>query len=150
MADNLDPLARSTLMGKIGAKDTTPELIVRRGLHAAGLRYRLHASDLPGKPDLVFSRHRAVIFVHGCFWHGHDCPAFRMPSTRKEFWVDKIARNRERDQTNLRSLATLDWRVGVVWECSVRRVSQVEVGVILDRVAGWIRGADDFAEFRRV
>ena len=120
MTDVLTPEQRRYNMSRIRGKDTKPEMILRRGLHAAGFRYRLHVRDLPGKPDLVFPRYRAVIFVHGCFWHGHDCLLFRLPATRTEFWAEKIATNQERDQRAVRALEAVDWRVMTVWECVLK------------------------------
>ena len=105
-------------MRKIGSKDSVPELLVRRLVHAMGFRYRLHAVSLPGKPDLVFPRLRRIIEVYGCFWHQHaHCADGRMPNSREEYWTPKLARNRERDKSNLRALRRLGWRVLVVWEC---------------------------------
>lgn len=122
--DVLTPEQRRHNMSRIRGKDTKPEMLLRRGLHAAGLRYRLHVADLPGRPDLVFPRYRAVIFVHGCFWHGHDCPLFRLPATRPEFWAAKIAGNRARDQRDTEALRAAGWRVLTVWECSLKGPSR--------------------------
>jgi len=114
------PEQRSHNMTRIRGRDTKPEMLLRRGLHATGLRFRLHGKHLPGRPDLVFPRHSAVVMVHGCFWHGHECPMFRMPATRSEFWAAKIAANRARDLRAFEALRTSDWRVLTVWECAVR------------------------------
>lgn len=120
MADLHTALTRSELMARIRSKDTRPELRVRHFLWASGFRYRLHGKLLPGKPDIVLKRYRTVIFVHGCFWHGHaDCPQFRLPSTRRAFWEAKINRNRERDAQALAKLRQLGWNVIVVWECEI-------------------------------
>lgn len=108
------------MMSGIGPRDTQPEMIIRRGLHALGWRYRLHAKNLPGRPDLVFPGARAVIFVHGCFWHGHDCPLFRWPATRDEFWRAKITGNVRRDRRVRDQLLASGWRVLDVWECTMR------------------------------
>lgn len=108
------------MMAGIGPADTKPEMIIRRGLHALGWRYRLHAKSLPGRPDLVFPKRRTVIFVHGCFWHGHDCPLFRWPATRDEFWRAKITGNVERDRRVRHQLMASGWRVLDVWECTMR------------------------------
>jgi DNA mismatch endonuclease (patch repair protein) len=111
---------RSAHMSKIRSKDTKPELLLRRALHAAGYRYRLHERRLPGKPDLVFAGRRKVVFVNGCFWHGHQCPAGeRLPKSNTEFWADKRRRNQERDERTLRQLEALGWKTLVVWECEV-------------------------------
>lgn len=108
-------------MAQVRGKDTRPERIVRRVLHGMGLRFRLHVRALPGSPDLVLPRHRAVVFVHGCFWHRHArCKRTTTPATRRRFWLEKFAANRERDQRVRRHLRRLGWRVLVVWECWTR------------------------------
>lgn len=107
-------------MRQVKGKDTAPEMIVRRMLHGAGYRYRIHRKDLPGKPDLVFPQRHKAIFVHGCFWHGHGCKIGRLPKSRPEFWVPKIARNRERDDYNLSVLATMGWKVLTIWQCHTK------------------------------
>lgn len=117
--DSLSPDARSKRMSLIHARDTGPEMKVRRHLHASGLRYRLHRRDLPGKPDVVFSRHKVANFVHGCFWHAHHCQNGRIPATRSEFWKDKFRINRTRDAKNKRLLQASGWHVITVWECSL-------------------------------
>lgn len=108
------------MMSGIRGQNTRPEMIVRRMLHAAGYRYRLHDRSLPGKPDLVFPGRKAVIFVNGCFWHGHDCHLFRWPGTRTDFWRDKISTNVRRDRGTRGQLAEMGWRVGEIWECSLK------------------------------
>lgn len=136
MVDVMSAEQRSLLMGRIRGKDTSPEMKVRRLLWSSGLRYRLHAKSLPGRPDLVFGRWRAVVFVHGCFWHRHPgCPFFRLPKTRTSFWDEKLSRNQERDAAAVASLATAGWRIAIAWECSVRLDAHV-VGQLL---ATWIR-----------
>ena len=107
-------------MAGIRGTDTKPEMMIRKGLHALGWRYRLHVKGLPGKPDLVFPGRRAVIFVHGCFWHGHDCALFRWPATREEFWRAKISGNVARDARSRQQLLDMGWRVLDVWECTLR------------------------------
>jgi DNA mismatch endonuclease (patch repair protein) len=120
MADRLTPEARSALMSRIRGKDTKPELAVRRMLHAMGYRFRLHRKDLPGRPDIVFPGRRKVIFVHGCFWHGHEgCRLAARPSTRADFWAAKIDGNRARDARNLASLRDAGWEAHVLWECGI-------------------------------
>jgi DNA mismatch endonuclease (patch repair protein) len=116
--DKLTKAERSVLMSRIRSKDSKPELIVRRTAHRMGFRYRLHSSKLPGSPDLVFARRKKVIFVHGCFWHGHDCRAGRnRPESRKEYWDAKLERNMRRDRKNSFSLRRQGWSVLAVWEC---------------------------------
>ena len=121
MADVVDKATRSRMMSGIRSKDTKPEMTIRKGLHALGFRYRLHAKDLPGKPDMVFPKHGAVIFVHGCFWHGHDCSAFRLPKSRRAFWRKKILANQTRDGGVRVKMKDAGWRVLVIWECALRR-----------------------------
>jgi DNA mismatch endonuclease (patch repair protein) len=133
MADVLTPEQRRLNMSRIRGKDTKPELMLRQGLHARGLRYRLHRKDLPGRPDVVFPRFRAAILVHGCFWHGHDCPLFKLPATRREFWAAKIAGNKARDARDLATLATTGWRVLVVWECALKGPSRQPADAVLSR-----------------
>lgn len=129
MADTLTPEQRSERMSAIRAKDTKPELWVRRFLHNRGYRYRLHLKDLPGKPDLVFPGRKKVIFVHGCFWHRHpdpDCKLARLPKSRVEFWTNKLTGNRERDLVNQRRLSDAGWQFFVVWECQLRNSEHLE------------------------
>lgn len=122
MPDVVTPEVRSRMMSGIRGRDTRPELVVRRALHARGLRFRLHGTDLPGHPDLVFPRFRAVVFVHGCFWHQHPgCRFAYRPKTRVEFWSSKLDSNVLRDERRTRELTEAGWRVFVVWECQVGR-----------------------------
>lgn len=116
--DRLTPSERSRLMSKVRGKNTQPEIAVRRTAHAMGLRFRLHRSDLPGKPDVVFPRFKTALFVHGCFWHRHPgCRKSSVPKTNAVFWTSKFDRNVERDENDRRRLKALGWRVGTVWEC---------------------------------
>lgn len=120
MVDFLSPADRSKRMSRIRGKDTKPELVVRRLLHAAGYRYRLHVGKLSGRPDIVLPRHRAVVFVHGCFWHRHaGCAVATTPKSNRQFWLAKFAANLGRDRRNTAKLRKLGWRVFVVWECQV-------------------------------
>nr|WP_316650453.1 DNA mismatch endonuclease Vsr [uncultured Gellertiella sp.] len=136
MADVVSPEVRSRMMAGIRSKDTRPEMMLRRALHAGGFRYRLHVGHLPGKPDLVFPRWRAVVFVHGCFWHGHGCRMFRWPKSREQFWRDKIGRNCANDIRHLQQLEVLQWRTAIVWECATRnRENWPEV---VAEVAAWL------------
>lgn len=114
-------------MAGIRGKDTRPEMILRRGLHARGFRFRLHDRRLPGSPDLVFPGRRAVIFVHGCFWHGHGCHLFRLPATRQEFWRAKIEGNAARDALAEGALAADGWRVLSIWECALKGLSLIHI-----------------------
>lgn len=138
MADFLTPEKRRRVMSAIKSRDTKPELIVRRMLHRAGFRFRLHRSDLPGRPDIVLPRYRTAIFVHGCFWHGHDCGIFRAPTTRPEYWARKLSKTRERDDSVIAKLQLLGWRVITVWECQLS-TKQCQVR-LLYRLTGFIWG----------
>lgn len=129
-------------MAAIRSADTKPEMIVRRGLHARAFRFRLHQRNLPGRPDLVLAKHRAVIFVNGCFWHGHDCALFVWPRSREDFWREKIGRNVQRDRENLATMAALGWRVGIVWECAFKGRCRLDHEAAIDRVAGWLSSAE--------
>ena len=114
-------------MRAVKSSDTKPEMIVRRLVYGLGYRYRLHRAELPGKPDLVFSSQRKVIFVHGCFWHGHDCPrGARMPKSNTDYWLRKITRNQDRDQVNLATLSRQGWSALVVWECQTKELATLE------------------------
>lgn len=117
--DRLSPEVRSAVMSRIRGRDTNPELVVRRLASGMGYRYRLCVGSLPGSPDLVFTRLRKVVFVHGCFWHRHTCRRGTMPSTRKTFWRTKLEGNRTRDRRNVKRLRKLGWSVLVIWECQI-------------------------------
>lgn len=128
VADTLSPGERSARMSLVRAKDTGPEMTVRRLVFSLGGRYRLHAKDLPGHPDLVFRTQRKVIFVHGCFWHRHRsprCPLARLPKSRLDFWLPKLEGNRERDKRNERALRRLGWKVLTVWECQIANAASL-------------------------
>lgn len=127
-------------MARIRGKDTKPELILRRALHARGLRYRLHDRDLPGRPDLVFPSRRAVIFVHGCFWHGHDCSLFKIPRSNGEFWEAKIGRNQHHDRRASDALGERGWRILTVWECAFRGPNRMDRTVLVEEVERWLSG----------
>ena len=127
MTDIVDAQTRSRMMANIKGKNTKPELDLRKALHRKGFRYRIHNAALPGKPDVVLSRHRAVIFVHGCFWHHHEgCRYATTPATRQEFWLDKFQQNRQRDVLATSALEAAGWRVATVWECALKKPSDVE------------------------
>jgi len=139
MTDVHSPEIRSKNMRAIRSKDTLPELIVRRRLHAAGLRYSLHSKSLPGKPDLAFRQYRSVIFVHGCFWHGHTgCRYFKLPQSRPEFWRDKIGKNILNDDKAVEELKLRGWRVAIIWECALKQKKADELKMLTDRISKWI------------
>lgn len=143
MVDVMSSDKRSALMSRIRSKDTAPEVLVRKLLWSSGLRFRLHGIGLPGRPDIVLRRWCVVVFVHGCFWHHHDnCPLFRMPATRPDFWAAKLRRNRERDIEAFRKLRTAGWRVAVVWECALKHDPE-ETGA---RLISWIRSGSTGTE----
>ena len=117
---------RSAMMAKIGSRDTAPEMIVRRCLFSKGYRYRLHAGDLPGRPDIVFRKRRKAIFVHGCFWHRHDgCPRTTTPKTRQSYWLDKFERNQARDARNEAALSAMGWNILIIWECETKEIESL-------------------------
>jgi DNA mismatch endonuclease (patch repair protein) len=121
MADRLTPERRSWLMSRVRGKSTLPEITVRRSAHASGMRFRLHRTDLPGRPDIVFPRYRTVVFVHGCFWHRHEgCRKATSPKSRVEYWEAKFRTNVERDARNEAELARMGWRVLTIWECETK------------------------------
>ncbi|MDT8757136.1 very short patch repair endonuclease [Sphingomonas psychrotolerans] len=135
-------------MAGIKGKNTNPELLLRKGLHARGFRFRLHDRALPGTPDIILPRYRAVIFAHGCFWHGHDCHLFKWPKTREEFWRAKIARNQELDAKAEATLAKTDWRYAVIWECALKGRTRLSIEDILASCADWIRSEVPRLEIR--
>jgi DNA mismatch endonuclease, patch repair protein len=120
-------------MAAVRSRDTRPEKVVRSILHALGLRFRLHQASLPGSPDIVLARHRAIVFVHGCFWHSHSCPRGKPPNSRREFWLPKLAKNRARDKLQVKALRKLGWRVLVIWECQTKDHTQ-----LTERLMRWI------------
>ena len=138
MIDVVSPEKRSQMMAGIRGRDTSPELILRKGLHARGFRFRLDRRDIPGAPDLAFPSRRAVLFAHGCFWHQHRCHLFKWPSTRAEFWREKIGSNVARDQKVRDELESRGWRVGVVWECALKGKTRRNLEEVLDECSDWL------------
>ncbi|MFN4176958.1 very short patch repair endonuclease [Phenylobacterium sp.] len=127
MTDVFDAEKRSAVMRRVRARDTAPELAVRRALTRLGARYRLHREDLPGKPDIVMPGRRLALFVHGCFWHGHDCArGARVPKQNRDYWTAKVARNVARDVRTREALAAAGWRVETIWECELRDPAALE------------------------
>ena len=144
MTDNLTPEQRSYCMSRIRHKDMSPELAVRSLTHGMGFRFRLHRKDLPGSPDLTLARYRAVIFVHGCFWHWHpepDCPIAGLPKSNLEYWTPKLTRTRDRDLEHLSGLSELGWRALVIWECELREPESVLERIRRFLVAGGDSGS---------
>lgn len=148
MADVVPAEVRSRMMAGIKATNTRPELLLRKGLHARGFRFRLHDRALPGKPDIVLPRHRAVIFAHGCFWHGHDCHLFKWPKTREEFWRAKIIRNRAVDLQAETALAAAGWRQAVVWECAIKGRTRLPLEQVLSSCVDWLTSGTQRIEIR--
>lgn len=138
MSDIVDKSTRSRMMSGIKGEDTKPELFVRKALHKRGFRYKLHDKTLPGKPDLVFSKFRAVIQIQGCFWHKHNCHLFKWPSTRKEFWKEKIQANVERDRKNIAKLQQNGWKTLLVWECSLKGKEKLPERELIRTIESWL------------
>jgi DNA mismatch endonuclease (patch repair protein) len=137
VTDVYSPEKRSEVMRRVKGKNTGPELAVRKALTRLGVRYRLHRKDLPGKPDIVLPGRRLALFVHGCFWHGHDCArGARVPQQNRGYWVGKVDRNRERDTKSRDALAALGWRVETIWECELKNAPALEA-----RLAGLLESA---------
>ncbi len=147
MVDIVDVSTRSRMMAGIRGRNTKPEILIRSLLHRQGFRFRLHVSDLPGKPDIVLRRFRAIIFVHGCFWHGHDCRFFKWPQTRPAFWRKKIKDNHANDLKTRKALRAAGWRVGVVWECAIRGADK-DIETVSVCIRKWLRSNRPYMEVR--
>lgn len=126
-------------MAAIKGSHTKPELQIRKALHAAGFRYRLHVRDLPGRPDLVFPKFKTVIFVNGCFWHHHDCHLFKWPATRQDFWREKIDRNVANDERSNAALLKRGWRVATIWECALKGKTRLSAERAVQVLADWMK-----------
>ena len=147
----LTPEQRRMVMSRIRGKDTKLEMTIRRGLHAQGLRYRIHKVGIPGKPDMVLAKYHTVLFTHGCFWHGHGCSLFKWPRTRVAFWKNKINRSKERDQETLVALEKQGWRVLVIWECALKGRQKKELADVLTSARNFIlKGEKPFGEIKEV
>lgn len=138
MTDVVDSKTRSRMMAGIKGKNTRPEILVRSALHRRGFRFKLHDKTLPGKPDLVLPKYKAIINIHGCFWHGHDCKFFKVPSTRTDFWLAKINGNRSRDSAQRKALLEQGWRVLRVWECALRGKKADTLELTIDSISAWL------------
>lgn len=138
MVDVLTPARRSEMMARIKGKDTLPEFYVRRILHFSGFRYRLHVKGIPGRPDIVLRSRQRLIFVNGCFWHGHDCHGTRLPKSNRKFWSDKINGNRARDERNLAECRQLGWSCLVVWECALRGKGRLSEERLSREIITWL------------
>lgn len=146
MADVVTSEVRSHMIASIRASNTSPELFMRRGLHRLGFRFRLDVRSLPRRPDLVFPKYQAVLFVHGCFWHRHNCHLFKWPASRVEFWRDKLEANAARDRRTLGDLRAMDWRVGIVWECAIKSKRKWMTEEIFSESALWLRSDESSLE----
>lgn len=127
------------MMASIKSKNTAPELSVRKALFSRGFRYRLHNKDLPGSPDLVFPKYKAVIFIHGCFWHNHNCKHGKLPDTNREFWKKKLQHNAVRDSQNISELQMKGWRVRVIWSCALTNKKNLSSQEYLNEIINWLR-----------
>ena len=150
MTDIHSKAVRSKNMAAIKGRNTRPEMLVRRALHTAGFRYRLHVANLPGKPDLLFPKYKAVIFVQGCFWHQHQCAMFHWPKTRTEWWKQKISSNRAHDEAVQDKLRELGWRVLLVWECALKGKKKLPLPQLTNKITNWLQNGSSFAELPEV
>lgn len=151
MADIVDASTRSRMMSGIRSKDTRHEIEIRKRLFALGFRFRIHDSRLPGKPDIVLPRYKAIIFIHGCFWHAHDCILFKMPSTRTRFWAKKLSVNKGKDRLNIEALRLLGWRVLTIWECSFRGTGKNrdrELDKVINKTVRWLMSIKNRKEIK--
>lgn len=141
MVDVVDKATRSRMMSGIRGKNTKPELQVRRALFAEGLRYRLHARKLPGRPDIALPKFNALIFVHGCFWHCHECSLFKWPRSNTKFWKRKLVNNRKSDEISNNELQNLGWRIAIVWECALKGPTALAPDAVTHKLIRWIRSS---------
>ena len=152
MADIVDASTRSMMMSRVKGKNTRQEVEIRKRLFALGFRYRLHDKKLPGTPDIILPKYKAVIFIHGCFWHVHDCPLFRWPSSNKSFWKTKLSSNKNRDIKNIAKLRKLGWRVLTIWECAYRGPGK-NYDLIISKVAiktsKWLTSRSSYSEISK-
>jgi DNA mismatch endonuclease, patch repair protein len=140
MADVVDATTRSRMMAGIQSKNTKPEILIRKALHARGFRYSLHSNHLPGKPDIVMPKWRVVIFVHGCFWHWHGCAISKLPASNAHFWQQKLTSNKRRDANVKQELIGLGWRIATIWECATRsKASTEKLPGLITNLDNWIR-----------
>lgn len=142
--DILTPDRRSWNMSRIRSKNTSIEMLIRSALHRRGFRYRVNQSNLPGKPDIVLKKHRAIIFINGCFWHFHGCKNSKIPEARHNWWQEKLTLNRERDKSNITSLLHNGWRVLIVWECAIKHASKDSLQKTLERIECWIKSSSEY------
>lgn len=149
LASRSDPLSqeqRRYCMSRIRGQNTKPEILIRKSLHALGYRFRIHRKDLPGTPDIVLPKYHAAIFVHGCFWHGHDCDLFKWPKSRAEFWREKITKTRKSDADAVALLRHRGWRVLVIWECALRGRKRRPLEEVIDFSTHWLDSESCYQE----
>ncbi|MCQ1106478.1 very short patch repair endonuclease [Acinetobacter baumannii] len=144
MIDKVSSEIRSRMMASVKSRDTKPEIQIRHTLHRMGFRYRLHVNQLPGKPDMVFPKYRAVIQVNGCFWHAHGCAKSQLPKTKVEFWREKIGKNKERDKINIDKLLSQGWRVLIWWECNTKNSEKFKISLV--KAAEWLLSNEPYLE----
>lgn len=137
-------------MAAVKSKNSRIEIALRSDLHGRGFRFRLHARHLPGTPDLVLTKFKAVVFIHGCFWHMHDCRLFKLPQTRQEFWLNKLKRNAQRDQGSIQSLLQSGWRVAVIWECATRGPAAMGRESVAEKLSEWLKSNAVYLELGAV
>lgn len=147
MTDTVKKHVRSQIMSKVKNKNTSLELMVRKMLFKSGFRYRLHG-DLPGKPDMVFPKYNAVIFIHGCFWHGHGCGRTHIPNDNSSYWTEKIKKNINRDASNKHRLLSMEWRVMEIWECALTGKKRLNTEELSATLANWLTGTEQYREVR--
>ena len=147
MTDVVDKKTRSRMMSGIKGKNTKPEISIRKSLYKRGFRYRLHSVKFPGKPDIVLKKYNAVIFIHGCFWHGHNCHLFKWPKSRTDFWTKKIEYNKLNDQKVIDQLKMMKVRICIVWECSIKGANK-DLSAIVDKIENWLNGKKFYMEIR--
>ncbi len=141
---------RSSMMRGIGSRNTKPELLIRKYLFSMGFRYRINDRKIFGSPDIVFPKYHAVVFIHGCFWHGHECELFKLPETHTEFWKEKIETNRDRDVKVLNQLRSEGWRICILWECAVKGKAQLQkLDTTVCKIAEWVRSEYVWMEIKR-
>lgn len=145
MTDVVDKETRSRMMANITSRNTKPELFVRSELHKMGFRFRNNVRNIKGTPDIVLKKYSALIFIHGCFWHGHNCRYFKVPATRREFWLSKIEGNRKRDAATISVLKKAEWRICIVWECAIRSPTRIEN---ITQISSWLTSDRKFKEIR--
>lgn len=146
--DIVDKVTRSRMMSGIRSQNTRQEILIRSLLHRQGFRFRLNVKNMPGKPDIVLAKYQSVIFMHGCFWHGHtNCSLFKMPKTREDFWKEKIEGNQQRDQRTRTSLLASSWRVAIIWECALRGKGK-DPQQVCNALAEWLKGNEDTLEIK--